>query len=67
MAWAENVLWPSTFTAKARLEVYKIALEIQEILFEHTKIEVIQTRLGLAKTLEEFGDNERATSEFQKC
>ena len=67
MAWTENVLWPSTFTAKARLEVYKIALEIREVLFEHAEIEVIQTRLGLAKALEEFGDNERATSEFRKC
>lgn len=67
MAWAENILWPLTFTAKARLEVYKIALEIREVLFEDAEIELIQTRLGLAKALEEFGDNERATSEFRKC
>jgi tetratricopeptide (TPR) repeat protein len=67
MAWAENILWPSTFTRKSRVQVYKIALEIREVLLDHTEFEVIQTRVGLAKALEEFGDNERASSELRNC
>lgn len=66
MTWTENVLWPSTLTVKVRLQVYKIAIEIQDVPFEHTEIEVIQTRLNLAKALEEFEDNEQATSGFRK-
>ena len=67
LAWAENVLWPSTFTAKTKVEIYKIAVEIREAVFHHAEIEVIQTRFGLARAWEEYGDNENATIEYRKC